>query len=120
MNRHALAFLSALLLFALPLAAADEGRQPEKLTADQLAACEARGGKPEMVLHYVESCVWAARDAGKACRDSDDCEGYCEAPMGTAFGARTAGQCSRLASDRVGGCNNHVEDGRSSGDLCVH
>ena len=106
-------------LFALP-AMAEVVRTPEKLTPEQLAACKAKGGNPEMVLYYVEACVWPTQDAGKACRDKSDCQGFCEAPFGTEFNAKIVGQCSKEAADRAGGCNNHVVGGRSTGDMCVH
>jgi hypothetical protein len=95
-------------------------RAPQKLTPAQLAACQVKGGRPKMVLYYVESCVWPTSDAGKTCRDRSDCQGFCEAPFGTEVNARAVGQCSREASDRTGGCMNHVERGRSTGDICVH
>jgi len=106
-------------LLAFP-AMTEVARRPAKLTPAQLAACKAKGGIPEMVLYYVEACVWPTRDAGKACRDKSDCQGFCEAPFGTESNAKVVGKCSRKASDRAGGCNNHVERGRSTGDMCVH
>lgn len=113
-------FVVAVALLLAPAAAAEAPRVPEKLTPAQLAACTAKGGRPEMVLDYVESCVWPTRDAGKACRDKSDCKGFCEAPFGTAVDARAVGRCSREAADRAGGCINHVEGGRSTGDMCAH
>lgn len=116
--RNVLALVAALLIsFAANAASV---RQPETLTAAQRAACKAKGGRPEMVLYYVESCVWPTTDAGKTCRDKTDCQGFCEAPFGTAVDARAVGTCSKLASDRSGGCVNHVERGRSTGDMCAH
>lgn len=111
--------VAAALLLA-SAASAEAVRVPEKLTPAQLAACKAKGGRPEMVLYYVESCVWPTRDAGKSCRDKSDCEGFCEAPFGTAVNAKADGQCSKEAADRAGGCINHVERGRSTGDMCAH
>ena len=111
--------VAAAALLAFP-AIAEVTRAPEKLTPAQLAACRAKGGTPEMVLYYVEACVWPTQDAGKACRDKSDCQGFCEAPFGTEFNAKVVGQCSKKASDRVGGCINHVEGGRSTGDMCAH
>src|SRR5688572_8958593 len=111
--------VSAALLFA-PATWAETARVPEKLTPAQLVACKAKGGRPEMVLYYVESCVWPTRDAGKSCRDKSDCQGFCEAPFGTEVGANAVGRCSKEAADRAGGCVNHVERGRSTGDMCVH
>jgi hypothetical protein len=113
-----LAVAIALLLGSA--AGAETVRAPQKLTPAQLVACKAKGGRPEMVLYYVESCVWPTSDAGRVCRDKSDCQGFCEAPIGTEVNARAVGQCSREASDRIGGCTNHVERGRSTGDTCVH
>jgi hypothetical protein len=115
-----LLWMLAALLVASAAADAQETRAPQKLTAAQLAACKAKGGRPEMVLYYVESCVWPTTDAGKTCQDKSDCQGFCEAPFGTEFNAKVQGQCSREASDRSGGCSNYVARGRSTGDMCVH
>jgi hypothetical protein len=112
-----LAIVAALIPFS---ASAEIDRKPEKLTAKELAACRAKGGHPEMVLYYVEGCVWPTHDAGKTCVDKSDCEGFCEAPLGTKFNAKVSGQCSKNASERAGGCTNLVESGRSRGDMCVH
>ena len=92
----------------------------QKLTREQLTACKAKGGRPEMLLYYVEGCVWPTTDSGKPCRDTADCQGFCEAPFGTEVDARTVGKCSRQGADRAGGCTNLVEHGRSTGDVCVH
>ena len=106
--------------FAALAAGAEAVRVPQKLTPAQLAECKAKGGRAEMVLYYVESCVWPTRDAGKTCRAKSDCQGFCEAPFGTAYNAKSVGRCSKEAADRAGGCVNHVEHGRSTGDMCVH
>jgi hypothetical protein len=114
-------FLVATTLLLLGFGAhAQEGPSVQKLTKQQLAACKAKGGRPEMVLYYVEGCVWPTQDAGKVCRDAADCQGFCEAPFGTEVGARTVGKCSKEGADRAGGCTNLVEHGRSTGDVCVH
>lgn len=84
MNKHlalAVAFLVAFLVASA--AGAETVRAPRKLTPAQLAACKAKGGRPEMVLYYVESCVWPTSDVGRTCRDGSDCQGFCEAPRGT-------------------------------------
>ena len=112
--------VAATLLLFCHDAQTQDGQTVQKLTQEQLAACKAKGGRAEMVLYYVEACVWPTRDAGKTCRDKADCQGFCEAPLGTKDGTRTTGKCSRMASERLGGCSNLVERGRSMGDVCVH
>ena len=89
------------------------------LTAQQRAACKAKGGKPVHVRFHLESCVRPTSDAGKACRDTSACQGICEAPFGTARGKRVQGQCSAQAADIRGGCVNEVVAGRSAGDFCA-
>jgi hypothetical protein len=116
---HRLLAVAIALLFD-SAAGAETVRAPQKLTPAQLATCMAKGGHPEMVLYYVESCVWPTSDAGRVCRDRSDSQGFCEAPFGTEVNARAVGQCSMEAGDRTGGCLNHVERGRSTGDMCVH
>lgn len=113
--------LACAVAFLVAFAAgAETVRAPQKLSPAQLAACKAKGGRPEMVLYYVEACVWPTSDAGRTCRDKSDCQGFCEAPFGTEVNARVVGRCSREAADRAGGCFNYVERGRSLGDMCVH
>ena len=97
----------------------DAETRVHRLSKQEIASCKARGGKPEMVLSFVESCVWPTRDSGQACRDKSECEGHCEAPLGTRDGTRLTGTCSKTGSDRLGGCWNLVERGRSRGDICV-
>jgi hypothetical protein len=89
------------------------------LTAQQRAACKAKGGNPVHVRFYLESCVWPTTDAGKACRNTSACQGICEAPFGTARGKRVEGTCSAQAADIRGGCVNEVVAGRSTGDFCA-
>jgi hypothetical protein len=113
-------FVAASFLVLCLGAHAQDDPPVQKLSQQQLAACKAKGGRPERVLYYVEACVWPTRDAGKTCRDADDCQGFCEAPLGTGEGAKIEGTCSKLGSDRLGGCSNLVEQGKSMGDVCVH
>jgi hypothetical protein len=116
---HKVLVTAVALLFA-SVASAETARAPQKLTPTELSACRAKGGHAEMVLYYVEACVWPTQDSGKPCRDTADCQGFCEAPLGTKDGAKTLGKCSSKAADRLGGCSNLVERGRSMGDVCVH
>src|SRR5262245_26889617 len=48
--------------------------------ADQ-ASCMAKGGEWRPVCRMQQpACVLTFKDAGKACKDGDDCEGDCMAP----------------------------------------
>ena len=91
----------------------------QTLTTQQLRSCEAKGGEPVFVRFHVQSCLWPTKDGGKACTDTTECEGVCEAPFGTPLGSRVAGTCASKAADIRGGCVNEVAEGRSLGDICA-
>lgn len=63
------------------------------------------------------ACGRATADAGKPCTDSDQCEGWCAAPIDAVNDRDHAllGECS----DRAGPyCRETVEDGRYAGVRC--
>jgi hypothetical protein len=80
------------------------------------AECEARGGTYVTDPPYWSACWEPTPDAGRPCTDSADCYGFCEAPPGTAGGARATGTCS----DRTGTvCWTAVEGGVVQGPVCI-
>ena len=105
----------AIFLFVVVCGTAD-GQKPavKVLTTQQLQVCKAKGGEPVFVRFHVQSCLWPTKDGGKACTDTAQCEGVCEAPFGTPLGTRMT-----KAADVRGGCVNEVAAGRSLGDICA-
>jgi hypothetical protein len=83
-------------------------------------ACAARGGTWGPVGRLqAPSCVLPYADAGKACRDSDDCEGECRYAGEETLeaGQAVAGQC-QVNSDRFG-CFTRIEDGKAEPAICI-
>ncbi|MBU1325709.1 MAG: hypothetical protein KJ676_10735 [Alphaproteobacteria bacterium] len=84
-------------------------------------ACRAAGGSwgPQGLLGRAQ-CVMPMPDAGKACRDGDDCVGDCRGDPekgGAAPGDPMTGKCQATTSPF--GCYTRIEDGRAEGMLCV-
>lgn len=83
------------------------------------AACAARGGEIRRVGRMQsEQCVILYADAGKVCRDGDDCLGDCraaEAPLKDRDNA--SGVCA--ADSNRFGCITTIENGRAEHTLCV-
>ena len=114
--------VNSLVIFFLALVCGTAyGQTPaaKVLTAQQVQACEAKGGEPVFVRFHLQSCLWPTKDGGKACTDTAQCEGVCEAPFGTLLGTRVIGTCAAKAADIRGGCVNEVAGGRSLGDICA-
>lgn len=114
--------VNSLVIFFLALVCGTAyGQTPavKALTAQQVQACKARGGEPVFVRFHLQSCLWPTKDGGKACTDTSQCEGVCEAPFGTLLGTRVTGTCAAKAADIRGGCVNEVAGGRSLGDICA-
>ena len=110
----AVAILAAAVAACSPLAAPVPDAAP---TAAQ--ACAARGGSIQRVGRLQsERCVVPFADAGRPCRDGDDCQGDCRAPEpGSPEGATVMGVCA--PNDLPFGCHAPVEDGRARATLCV-
>ncbi|MBI4094880.1 MAG: hypothetical protein HY435_01655 [Candidatus Liptonbacteria bacterium] len=90
------------------------------------AQCETAGGEwGQFGATKVEQCNYPTRDAGKACRSSDECEGDCFAELTEGEKVRVAsgeeirktGRCTARTLD-IFGCNAHVEGGIVIGILC--
>jgi hypothetical protein len=66
------------------------------------------------------ACVLKFADAGKACKDGDDCAGDCLAKNDAGFaptGATATGVCA--VNDDPCGCKQTVEDGRATAAICI-
>ena len=121
MRFAALAALGLTLAACQPAPPAD-GPTPERPEVPTTAAaCRAAGGTwgPQGLLGR-EQCVMPMPDAGKSCRDGDDCVGDCRAGLdqgGAAPGDPMTGKCQATTSPF--GCYTRVEDGKAEGMLCV-
>ncbi|ASR43907.1 hypothetical protein BEN78_11505 [Xanthomonas citri pv. mangiferaeindicae] len=72
--------------------------------------CLQRGGEwKQLGRAPVPQCLLQTVDAGKACTDSQQCQGQCLAPEGTVDSARVQGQCS--VDTNPFGCQQRVRDG---------
>ena len=93
---------------------------PQQLNAigDDVEACRAVGGEVRPIcMMGTRQCVVTFADAGRTCRDSDDCQGDCRIAAGTEAGRVMTGQCQ--ASSNPCGCFATVEDGRAGPSLCA-
>lgn len=85
---------------------------------DLAQACEEEGGELMRVGRMqTERCVVAFPDAGKVCRDGDDCLGDCRAASAGPNTQTTTGVCA--PNDLPFGCNTPIENGRAGPTLCV-
>ena len=115
---------------ALPISAPVVVTSPAREAAE--AACKACNGEwsvhvtprapPEAGLDPGETCNCRTTDAGKACHDSDDCQGWCVATGFTVVETRgadqygyTSGTCSELV-DRYT-CGSPIARGASKQPL---
>ena len=90
-------------------------QSPHTLDAAQ---CQAAGGemRPVCMMGTVQ-CVVRYSDAGRACRDGDDCQGACRAADMAPAPGPVVGRCQ--ATSNPCGCFANVEDGRIDAALCV-
>lgn len=101
----------------LPLAACAPALTPQQIAERD---CAAQGGKMERVGRMQTlQCVIAYPDAGKTCRDGDECMGDCRVPGGVIVpdGRPVAGQCA--ASSNRFGCYTTVKNGVAQPGICV-
>lgn len=89
--------LTLLLLVVFSRTTAFAAKEMRVLPQSQ-AECEAAGGAWTVLgLPFPgkpASCDLKAKDAGKSCSDSKECEGLCLAPAASKAGSRTTGLCS--------------------------
>ncbi|MCD9005103.1 hypothetical protein LDO31_02420 [Luteimonas sp. XNQY3] len=90
---------------------------PDKASVTNEAECIAVGGQwTRLGRAPVEQCLRQTTDAGKACTDSEQCEGQCLAPEGSVDGARVGGSCS--VDTNPFGCQQRLRGGVAS-TICV-
>ncbi|WP_296816184.1 hypothetical protein [Brevundimonas sp.] len=126
--RHVLTALVLVLVAACapapaPVSAGDQWSEapvsapPAPPDSPEARACADEGGTLRPVCRMQSlQCVVEYSDAGRACRDGDDCQGDCRADVG-AQGQSVVGQCQ--ASSDPCGCFAVVENGRVEHALCV-
>ncbi|HEY7798102.1 MAG TPA: hypothetical protein VIA80_05010 [Hyphomonadaceae bacterium] len=127
--RILLAFAMLAVIGCAPLQQQDQPAGPgapqvaieKPVPASTQSACLAQGGDWAPICRLQRpACVLKFADAGKACTDSDQCQGACYAnPEGGASqaGKAVAGACS--VNSNPCGCNARVEDGIALPTLCV-
>lgn len=103
-----------------PLAAAVHAAPGQRFTVGEAAQCTSGGGtvvpRGRMQTDY---CLIPTRDAGKACRSGSDCAGECvSSDPAVAAGQPVGGTC-QPDNGPLFGCYAKVEDGRSTGTICV-
>lgn len=115
MNRNLLASLIGLGLLAVctraPLAKPDIPQTEEE--------CLAVGGN---WIHLglpgtPKRCDLKAKDGGKSCTDSSQCQGECMAPSGASEGQKMNGACSDYILNF--GCARRVENGKVGIEICA-
>jgi hypothetical protein len=105
----------------LAASAAPQVAIEKPVPASTQSACLAQGGDWAPICRLQRpACVLKFADAGKACTDSDQCQGACYADPaggGSKAGKAVIGACS--VSSNPCGCNVLVEDGVALPILCV-
>jgi len=99
---------------------------PDTSLLPDKASCESRGGRWGRIgLSPRPSCNLPASDGGKACSDSDECDGSCLADL-DANEMEAARKGETLKKDGkctpwmiTVGCQARVEDGKVRGLLCM-
>ena len=79
-------------------------------------SCIGRGGSYTVDGSSTEVCFEKAKDGGKYCTDSNQCDSeLCTAPLNAAT-TTTSGECYRYLP--FSGCWNQLQDGKLSGVVC--
>jgi len=117
-KRIATVFLVGLLAAcSAPDERSDSNAGPDAASVTHEAECAAVGGQwTQLGRAPVKQCLRQTTDAGKACTDSEQCEGQCIAPEGSVDGTVVAGSCS--VDTNPFGCQQRLRDGVAS-TICV-
>ena len=80
--------------------------------------CARQGGtiRP-LCLTQEPMCVIPYPDAGRPCRDGDDCAGACLGTRAAKSGEPAMGVCQ--SNNDPCGCRTYIEDGRIAHGICV-
>lgn len=80
--------------------------------------CRLLGGDWTRILYSGKShCLLPAKDAGKDCTDSDQCQGACIGRDDLRRGDPARGTCSKYSEAM--GCFTSIEDGKVDLSICV-
>jgi hypothetical protein len=83
---------------------------PDKATVTNESDCQRVGGQwTQLGRAPGKQCLRQTTDAGKACTDSEQCEGQCLAPEGSVDGTPVGGSCS--VDTNPFGCQQRLRDG---------
>src|SRR6476469_8203214 len=91
----------------------------------EASQCAKKDGRMVAYGQYGEQCEWPSTDAGTACRDSSQCQGYCDPVVDSAGkpadrGAPSRGVCSPYESDsNFPNCGVVISNGVVEGAPCV-
>ncbi|MEZ5534101.1 MAG: hypothetical protein R3F02_00615 [Thiolinea sp.] len=111
------------ILPALLLISCSSNRSGSATTADTpnfAQQCENSGGRwVRGGIAGFYGCLRPARDAGKSCTDSSECEYHCNASAGSspAAGSPASGQCQ--SDNNYSGCNIEIRKGIAQPRYCV-
>lgn len=90
---------------------------PDQATLTHETDCLREGGQwTQLGRAAVKQCLRQTTDAGKACTDSEQCQGQCMAPEGSVDGTQAGGSCS--VDTNPFGCQQRVRAGMAS-TICV-
>lgn len=90
---------------------------PDRASVTNESDCLRVGGQwTQLGRAPVPQCLRQTSDSGKACTDSEQCEGQCLAPEGSVDGTQVGGQCS--VDTNPFGCQQRVRGGMAS-TICV-
>lgn len=117
---------AAVLLSATPILA--KKMPSERKTITSKPECLANGGKWGLHgEHEKEFCILPAGDAGKTCRDSAECEGYCIAKLTPEEEKLLTGEHGKHSLKKTGACSEWqtefgcfamVNRGKVTGIIC--
>ena len=111
--------LLALMLVACAAQPAATPAEPAAVPTTQSACLAASGTWGPMGMRGLAGCSVPYGDAGRTCTDGDQCQGDCRVlePDQAMADKAIKGQCQARRSPF--GCFARVEDGHSTGFLCV-
>jgi hypothetical protein len=80
--------------------------------------CARRGGTPQAYVTEI-ICRMPTPDAGKPCRDTDECTSLCVTDDGAPPGRPASGHCYKFNTP-INDCVNKVAGGKATGRNCYY
>ena len=99
------------------MSCSEENKTNISIENHEQQACSDSGGNWVFSGEAVYFCNHSTTDAKAECNNSDECEGYCEAPDSATMGQSTHGFCSSEINGV--GCWTVVEGGKVIGTICA-